>query len=246
MTAPVLDRPRAAARYRRGIDQSALAEAPARPARLRGLDDTAYAPSSTGPDVPVRTRTTGRRRFSPARLTLRLVIAVVAIAATFSGIVVFTTNAYFTSQGLVQTNAVNPGTIALNTAPSFTLANLVPLSSTTATSVSTGSIVNFDVASASLDTRGTVAVTNVTDNASGALLPWVRVAIYDGSNWTTVVAANASPKTAEFTMAANTTRSMKLRFYLDSAAPDALQGKAITFTITTRGIQSGADAGTAY
>ena len=177
---------------------------------------------------------------------IEAVIAMIAVAATFCGIVVLSTSAYFTAQTVLPSNGVNPGTVALNTAPSFTLSNVVPLSSTTAQTVTTGSIVNFDVAAGSLETRGTVSVTDLGSSMGNAVLPWLRVAIFDGTTWTTPVAGNTVPATAEFTIAGGATRAMKLRFYLDSAVPDSLQGKAISFTITTRGIQSGAPVGTSY
>lgn len=245
MTAPLLERP-AATRYRRTLDPLAFRESPNRAPWAD--EDLRRAPARPESDAPVTTRS--RRRSggvgSKLKLSGKAVIAMIAVAATFCGIVVLSTSAYFTAQTVLPSNGVNPGTVALNTAPSFTLSNVVPLSSTTAQTVTTGSIVNFDVAAGSLETRGTVSVTDLGSSMGNAVLPWLRVAIFDGTTWTTPVAGNTVPATAEFTIAGGATRAMKLRFYLDSAVPDSLQGKAISFTITTRGIQSGAPAGTSY
>ncbi|BDI23894.1 hypothetical protein [Herbiconiux sp. L3-i23] len=215
------------------------------------VDGADAEPRSSTVVVPERRRSWSR--------SVRAMALTAALLATGSGVVALSTNAYFTSSKETQAT-VAPGTLKFdllstaNTAnPSFSVTNLVPLSASDAIAAAptTGRIIEFKVRGGSLPTRGVISIATATGSPA-ALLANVRAQFWvdgaSGGRWATLGALDSSalPNTGEFTLAADETKTLKLRLFLDTNTPNALQSGTLNFTLSAKGIQNVAPTGTSY
>ncbi|MET0589783.1 MAG: hypothetical protein ABWZ77_01280, partial [Naasia sp.] len=186
-----------------GIEFDALVADIARPREMESPLQL-VAPDLLAPNRP----TTGRPRVAqPRRVSRRGIVgwysrrvtAVTAgLAAAVLGVGIVTTGAYFTDALLVPSSA-SVGTVNLDfltsagaPATTYSISDVVPLSTADAADTTKGSFATLRVKGATLATKARLHVQVVTSGTTAAALPYLRMQTSTGAQWTAAVTPTTS------------------------------------------------------
>lgn len=198
-----------------------------------------------------------RPRRSPAQrrrlLITQLAIIVIALGVTIASSAVATSGAFFTDGKVVNGNSATAALVKIGgTGPDadptafLAVQNILPLSDTDAADNTKGVIVPLvirNVGTVAIDWSATISgVTSATSTFPAALN--VRVSMDNGVTWgatqsLATMAAIGGTGLAAPVPPATSQVNIKLRFWMDKAAANSIQGATASFTVTTKAIQSG-------